>query len=393
MKRTIASTVPVFALLFGAGSASAQRPSEQVPLDAPKEQYLRAGQSAAYRLEKLLKPYQDVSQPPPQQLREKVRLLVEESFEARQGLQRADLEELRRRLADIERTIDSREKNKEAIINARVDEILSGKLPSPGTPDRADAERLKTRDGRLGSSAEGDSSMHGRQSEAPDFDLETRERLAQLDLQAAEEDYAAAEKGLAHEQKLHEAARVGWSAVEAREKDLRHASLELKRAKVKLDGLVKQRAEFEATADAAVNEATAQQREAMDRLRVSSGEMAAAKARLTAADADVAKASAAYEYREKQWERMKKLYEEKGVESKLLDEAEEQLAVARASLEGVQAAVAVAKAEVERIEVAIEQGRAEVAAAEERRQAAALKRARIGRPRQASAGQPGAPSE
>src|SRR5215469_3656421 len=125
VKRTIAGTIPLLALLIAAPGASAQRLPNKVPLDAAKEEYLRAVQRAA----DAFREYRDKGQAvEPQELRGKIRPLVEESFEARQRLQKAEVEAIGRRLADIEQSIDNREKNKEAIINARIEDVLSGKV-------------------------------------------------------------------------------------------------------------------------------------------------------------------------------------------------------------------------------------------------------------------------
>src|SRR5690606_10857873 len=50
---------------------------------------------------------------------------VEAAFEKRQQAQMAELDELRKRLNEIEAAISKREKNREAIINRRVEELIN----------------------------------------------------------------------------------------------------------------------------------------------------------------------------------------------------------------------------------------------------------------------------
>jgi multidrug resistance efflux pump len=394
VRRNLVRTISLLALFVAAGHARAQ-PPDKSSIEAAKEAYRSAEQRALDLLRKVSKSSRDGQAIPPQELLEKIRLVVEESFDARQRLQRTELDVLRQRLADIQQAIDDREKDKQAIIDARIKEASSGKLPGAGTraDAAADRERLSTLDTRPDVAAEADSSRLDRQREVPDFDLETRERLAELDVQATEEDYLAAEKDLTQAHKLYDTGAMPGKNLHTYEKDYRHAALELKRAKVKLEGLAKQRAELEAIADAAIDEALAEQREAMGKLQVCTADMEAANARAAVAEADVEKAKATYSYRVKQYNRVKTLVEEKSVEPRLLDDAEEHRAASKAGLDGAQAALAVARAAVEQSRAAIEPGRAEVMAAEARVRAARLKRSRLGRPGQQPVSQPAAQGE
>jgi hypothetical protein len=63
-----------------------------------------------------------------QDLRQRMRREVEVAFEARQQLQRAQLQQLRQRLERIEQSIAAREKLKDKIIDHRVDELLDPNL-------------------------------------------------------------------------------------------------------------------------------------------------------------------------------------------------------------------------------------------------------------------------
>ena len=391
MKRTIASTVPLLILLIGAGHASAQRlPSRDAPdrvsPDVAKEQYQRAEQRAADLWRGLLKAKQDGHGAPVQELREKMRPLVEESFETRQRLQRAEVAALRRRLEDIEQAIENRERNKEALINARIEDWMnrtaSPDVPiGPGNdPNSANKPNSPQKGPAPQSEATGDivRLTPRQQEDAPDFDLETRERLAQLDLQAAEEDYLAAEKDLSQVRKLHETGAIAESELRAREKDHRHAAVELKRAKVKLEGLARQRTELQAKADDAINVAMAEESKAMARFNASRAEAETAQARVIAAEADVAQAEATYKYRETQQQRIKKLFEQKAVDEKLFDETAEQLETSKAGLDGAKAALAVAKATLNQSKQAIEERVAEAKGAQARVQAAKVERGRLG---------------
>lgn len=62
------------------------------------------------------------------ELRQQLRNLVEESFTARQSLQKAELVLLRNRLAQIQSQIESREKIRKRVIDRRVDELLDPAL-------------------------------------------------------------------------------------------------------------------------------------------------------------------------------------------------------------------------------------------------------------------------
>jgi hypothetical protein len=393
VKRTIASTIPLLALLVAAPSARAQPSSNKAPLEAAKEQYLRSEQRAAEAFLAVFRDREKGQAVEPRELREKIRPLVEESFEARQRLQKAEVETLRRRLADIEQTIDNREKNKQAIVNARIEDVLNGKVDGNvqiEIGDDANVARGRTtpRTSRGGSAGEGASTKLDEQREPTDFDLETRQRLAKLDLQAAEEDYLAAEKDLSQARKLYETAAISESVLRSHDKDHRHAATELKRAKVRIEGLARQRAELEAISDAEIDEAMAEERQLMAKLHSCEAEVQTAQARVTAAEADVAKAKATREYREKQHQRMKELIAQKAVEPKMLDEAGANLETASADLDGAQAARAVALANVDQTKIKIEQIVAEGKAAEARVRAARLRRQRVGRHGQAETTQP-----
>ena len=72
-----------------------------------------------------------------EKVRARLRQSVTAAFEARQNGQRAELAELQKRLDRVEKLIESRQRQKERIIDRRVEELLDPavKWPSPGQPD------------------------------------------------------------------------------------------------------------------------------------------------------------------------------------------------------------------------------------------------------------------
>ncbi|HVA48032.1 MAG TPA: hypothetical protein VNH11_16805 [Pirellulales bacterium] len=222
-----------------------------------------------------------------QALRDKLRPVLEESFEARQRLQHAELDGLRRRLAEIEQAVAAREKNKEVIVNTRLDSLLLGmsgggevitktvRVPAAAQLPNGSQNRI-TLDPPSAAAAPGAigvpltvlnpqvveaaqasaSERSGADSEAG-LDLETRERLAQVDLQEAKNELDAAEKQLKRSRQLHKTGAATQSRLDADERDLHRAKAELDRAEVKVEGLARQRAERESSAqapEAATNE-------------------------------------------------------------------------------------------------------------------------------------------
>lgn len=217
------------------------------------------------------------------------------------------------------------------------------------------------------------------QSPLADFDIETRERLAELDVQAAEEDYLAAENNLSQIRKSNETGAVPASAVSKFEKDHRHAAIELKRAKAKLAGLARQRAELEAAAEAAVEEAEAERDRAAALVPREVAAKDAADAQLDEAQAQVEAAQAALAYQQKTFERIKNLVAEKAVHEKLLHEREEALAAAQSNLDSAEASVRGNEATVHQRKSAITVAQHSLKLAEARLRAATAARDRLKR--------------
>lgn len=221
----------------------------------------------------------------------------------------------------------------------------------------------------------------GERPELPlaDFDIETRERLAELDLQAAEVDVEATEKDLSRARALYETGTLTAEELRSREKDHRHAAIELKRAKAKLEGLERQRAELEAAAEAAVEEAEAERDRAAALVPREAAAKDAADAQLDEAQAKVEAAQAALAYQQKTFERIKNLVAEKAVDEKLLHEREEALAAAKSNLDSAEASVRGNEAIVHQRKSAITVAQHSLKLAEARLRAATAARDRLKR--------------
>ena len=212
-----------------------------------------------------------------------------------------------------------------------------------------------------------------------DPDLATRERLAQLDLQAAEEEYAAAETTLPHVRQLFKQGEVPQRVVLESEKDHRHAAIELKRARIKLEGLARQRADLKASAEADVAEAEAELQKADAKVRGSTANWQTAQAQVASAEADLATAKTYYEYRDKQYQRVRKLVEANAVDEKLGDEEENHFAAAKAGIDRAQAALTTAKANADQCISAIDEAKAAREIAHLRVRAAQARRDQLNR--------------
>ena len=389
MKRCFAFAVIALALGCTVAAQEDEIGNKAISVDAAKRQYRATEDQLSTIIEKLH--VADGGRPSNarEPLREKIRPLVEESFNARQRLQQAEVEALSRRLAEINQAINDREKQRQAIIEARIQEILSGPPAGkqPGKvlrtsrafdPFRGPVDESVAASGEIGSS-----NIDPRRRPIADddhFDLETRERLAQLDVQAAEEEYQAAENKLPQVRTQYEQGAVPLSVILESEKDQRRAAIELKRAKLKLEGLARQRSELEAIADADVAEAQAELQRADAKVRTSEANREAAKADMQKVEANLEAAEAKYAFEEKRYQRIKKLLDDKAVDEKTVDEAEQQLAAAKAALAGVRAAVATAKANLDQTASAIEEMQAARQAALQRLRAATARRDRLNSP-------------
>jgi hypothetical protein len=461
VKRTYAIAALLLSLgcVFAAHRSSAQTPSGDSQIGSARKQYDEAESRARSLVSLLLG--EDLETPIADKaaLREKLRPLVEESFKARQQLQQAELEGLRRRLAEIERSIEDREKHKGVIVNSRIDELLASppaanrnqltnKNAAPSNQPALNSNKFSQQDAYAapknpldmplqdtpngstvtlpnlppGTEArvryvQQDVELNGvrttitrpvietfqaRQpngsapivptfrspATAPDaeqppsgkthepaseerFDFETRQRLALLDLQAAEEEHAAAEKALAEDRMLYDKGATPASVVSSRERDLRHAAIELRRAKLKLEGLAGQRAELQAAAESTLAEAVAEVERATAKGKFAEAQVAAAEAKKAQLDADVEGAKSNHAFQVKRFGRLQKLAtDEKAIDLNLVDEAEEHLHAAEAALSSAQAAAANGSADIIQVKAAVAEARAELNIAESRRRAA-----------------------
>ncbi|HXT58460.1 MAG TPA: hypothetical protein VN699_07490 [Pirellulales bacterium] len=365
--------------------AGAQPASGALPVDAAKEQYQKAVRHASDVLTGLL--IQHSKDAPGDQandrraLRDKLRPLVEETFDSRQRLQQAELKELRRRLAEIEQAIQEREKNKEVIVNSRVDELLDSNSAETGIPN-FDVRNNETGQpvGKLSPSRAPSRQVSEKAiderndatSADGEFDFDTRERLAQLDVQAAQEECSAAERDLLRLEELFKKGAARESDIQSKEKELRRAKRELQRAEFMLEGLSGRRAELSAAAEADVAEAEAEVARAAAKVDVAKATAEAAKAQTQKVEADIEAAKANYAFRQKTHDRMQKLFETKSIDSQTLDEAEKQFATAKAAFDGARSTLATSKANIMQANSAIAEAQAEKNVAEQRLRAAQL---------------------
>lgn len=355
-------------------------------------------------------------------VREKLRPAVVESFLARQRLQQAELAQLRRRLAEIEQSLAEREERMDAIVDSRVDELLSPRreraaqerydsavevlkrlerLHAVGKVDeaaitthqidlhqakaqldraRAKADELagqRAEEERKPRACESASPGHGQSNAIDQFDIETREHLAKLDVQAAEVDVEVTEKDLSRASAAYETGTLSAEQFRSYEKDNRHAEIELQRAKAKLEGLARQRFELEAAADAAVEQAEAEGQKAAALVREAEAAGETALAQVEKSKSDVEAAESTLAYRQKQYDRMKSLAAEKAVDEKLVHESENHLDAAKASLAATKASVITAQAAVDERASAIEGAQAELSRAKARLRAATAARDRL----------------
>jgi hypothetical protein len=176
MKRilTISAVLLAAGFTVAARQAGAQPSTNNAQLDEAAKQYRAAEEHARKAAEASGEARSDDQQA----LRDKLRPLVEESFVARQKFQSAEVEMLGRRLAEITQTINDREKNRQAIIDARIDELLN--------PGRVS-------------------------------DTEKNEPVSQIDLLDAKE-YAAAQQEISVVRRLHETGAVSDQVLRDAEK-------------------------------------------------------------------------------------------------------------------------------------------------------------------------------
>lgn len=435
-------------------NASAAAPNVP-PLDAAKKQYQEAAQRASSLALDLLKranqPSPDAQAADRRAIRDKLRPLVEESFDARQRLQQAELNELRGRLAEIERSLAQREQRKGAIVDSRIDELLS---PSAGRADSGFVYEEVVKDGKRipiarwigpgdnpaapavsaptpvnGGSHPGtalsptpaplanlppgtevrvryiqeeqvlsngerrmvtrpvNEIVEIRQSAAPQdngessdatieprrqsddrstrdkaaaaaaegFDLETRERLAQLDVEQAQAERPAASEELDRLRKLYEKGAAPESAVLTASKRAVDADYAIKRAKLKLEGLARERQTQQFAAEAEILRAKVEIKRAEAKYDAAKATAAAADAEVQKLESDVEAAKANHEFRQKVYKRLQELAGQGTVDIRLLDEKEEQSEAARAALAAAEAALQKGSASVWQAKAGVEE--------------------------------------
>lgn len=452
MKRTLAIAFIAAAAgcMLAAQEAGAQPPSGGISIGAAQKIFDEADSRAADLAKSILDAQDDSAAGDRQSLRERLRPVVEESFNARQQLQHAKLEQLRRRFAEIEQAIQEREENKEAIIKSRIEELLLGKImdrrkegalgyspdgvknfppgpenrqpsivPQPGPPENLPPgtevreryvdkqvevngelrtfkvpvyEAVKTRqpnaaphdgdanDGFVAPPRKSDApsmTNHGVASAPGAFDFVARERLAQIDMEEAEEKRAAAEQDFARLRQLYERGAAPERAFHEGEKELQQAERALKRARATLEALALERTELAAAADADVAEAEAEVKRAEAKVEGAKASVDAALAEINRLEAEVESAKSNCDFRDKALKRLQKLVSEKAVDVTLLDEKEEQRGAARAALAAAEASLRNGSALAVRAKAAVSEAEQDLNVAKARLRAAQARRERL----------------
>lgn len=365
-----------------------------------------------------------------EQPRDELRLLVKKSFDARQNLRYAHVKDLERRLHMIERAIQRSQQNEEVIIEARLDDLLSG-LPIAGQPQYPRGafqyvpQQRFSKDGKpvtvyapgvpginpfppqagqianpipqagqvvspplptFGAGkpmAVPGSTFYAAQEPpakrpAADVDIETREQLAKLDVRAAERETASALDELTSLQKLEKEGAVSEPQIRAAQNRYEQAKTDLERAKTKLEGSARERSGLIEAAEAEVEEAQAARHKAGAQRQTSIAQVEAAEAEIAKAEAEVASAQAQVNSRQKQYDRVKELAKAKAVDEKLLDEKADDLDAAKGALESAQATVVIANTNARQAKSVVDESLADLELAEARLRAAKARRERLG---------------
>ena len=473
-------------------NASAAAPNVP-PLDAAKKQYQEAAQRASSLAVDLLKRANqqspDAEAADRQAIRDKLRPLVEQSFDARQRLQQAELNELRGRLAEIERSLAQREQRKGAIVDSRIDELLNpsagraesgfvyeevvkdgkripiarwigpGNNPAapavsaptpvnggshpgtalsptpaplanlpPGTELRVryvqeeqvlpngerkmvripvyETAEIRQSAAPLDNGASSDATIEPRRQSddrstrdkaaaaaAEGFDLETRERLAQLDVEQAQAERPAASEELDRLRKLYEKGAAPESAVLTASKRAVDADYALKRAKLKLEGLARERQTQQFAAEAEILRAKVEIKRAEAKYDAAKATAAAADAEVQKLESDVEAAKANHEFRQKVYKRLQELAGQGTVDVRLLDEKEEQSEAARAALAAAEAALQKGSASVWQAKAGVEEAVADHDLARELLRAAQARHERLSRSHKGADLKQGNPSD
>ena len=206
--------------------------------------------------------------------------------------------------------------------------------------------------------------------------METRERLAQLDVDEAEAELAAAVKELDALQRARSA--VSGRALQEGVRKKRKAEYELKRSKLNLEGLARRRAELQTAADAEIAEAEAEVVRVKAKVDIAKANEISAEAQLKKLKAELEGAAAAAAHCRKVFERLHQLATvQKAVDIKLVDEADEKKLAALAALANAKSAVETGEAHVVQAKAAIEEVLAELNVAKVRLQAAQARRDRL----------------
>lgn len=426
-----ANLLTCFVVAFGfARYAAAQEQSRESAVEEAAQEYRQQEEALANRQGALRAKLGGGPSADGEQARNELRLLVKQSFDARQKLRSAQVKELQRRLHDIELAIGKSQANEETIIDARVDDLLSGR-PTSGRyvtvyEQYVEDGEVKTRESRVLSGVgtvgrgavqyvpqplpslpsprvvpsgnaptmtppvtAGGSGwkngppgvMAGSETGPADanFDIDTRERLAELDLEQASAKRDVAANDYESHKEANQKAPGSTPQPEMRKLEdlLRLAEIEVKRARTKLEGFARERSDLAAAAEVEVEAAEAARHKAVAKLETSRALAEAAASEIAKAEADVTSAQANFDFCQKQYDRMKELAEAKSVEERLVDEKSNELQNAKGALESVRTGVVIAKAEATQAKSAAAESQADVELAEARLRAAQARRDRL----------------
>lgn len=378
-----------------------------------------------------------------EQARGELRLLVKQSFDARQKLRTSQVKELQQRLRDVERAIGKSQANEDAIIDARVDDLLSGKAVAwqrhlPGGPPPVLREERFVKDGKeivvvttappglaqsprlipQGSTTyQPSDSVAGNpavtklpeisipEMRAPEVvsgmmatsgsqpaqpvdtgDIVTREQMARIELEVetAKRDAAKADHDshkLANDRAPGSTPRLQMQRLAT---ILRVAEAELKRAEAKLEAIKREHANLAAIAEIGVEEAEAARHKADAKRQGSVALVETAEAEIVKAEASERSALSSLGHRQKKYDRVKLLKTQNAVDDALLHETAEELNVASGALESARAAVKIAKSNAGQAKSAAEESLADLELAEARLRAAKARRDRLAGPRGAN---------
>lgn len=217
--------------------------------------------------------------------RDRLRAAVAEAYDARRQLQQSELAELERRLANIKRALAISDAMKETIIDQRTDELLDQIEQGDEIGKREGASRTYSgaTDGAV-APPPGSGSPQASALEIID---------AQIDVQAAEANLAAAKRAHDYSKKMHSKGFVTGLDAESKASSYERAKLELERARLKLKSLGGTLPEDERLGFNALRDNMA--RHAEKNKRLAELDVEEAEADFAAAERDYLRVSAAHE--------------------------------------------------------------------------------------------------